>query len=225
MATAQDLIDEVRFVIHDESPTYRWSDAELLDYINAGVRQIIQVVPEANAVREAVQISTQLAKQTLPSGGISLIKVGRNASTDGTTFEGVIRRVEKDVLDSYDPDWEYDTTVKADAANYFVHWAHDPAEPKVYYLYPAPAAATRYVELVYAKVPTALDSVDDTFPLADEYWNAGVMYTVYRALTKESRDTMPDSYRQELWNNFLTSLGIEKAARRQAIPPQPPEAE
>lgn len=224
MATAQDIVDEVRYVIHDENPTFRWSDVELLKYLNAGIRQIIQLVPEANVVEAAVEITNQLARQILPSGGIALIKVGHNYDDAGTGKQGVIRRVEKDVLDSYDPDWEYNSAA-TDGDNYFQHWCHDPKEPKVYFLYPMPPDASKYVGLVYSAVPTSISNVTDTYPLADEYFNATVMYMVFRALTKESRDTLPDDYRQDLWNNFLTSLGLEKSVRENAVPPQPPEGQ
>lgn len=223
MATAQTVIDEVRYVIHDENPTYRWSDAELLKYVNASIRQIIQLVPEANITSGTVNITNSLARQTLPSGGVALIRVGRNASTDGTTYEGRITRVERDVLDSWDPDWEYDTTIKADAANFFVHWTHDEKEPKVYHLYPPNSGSTRYVELVYSAFPTALTLVSDTYPLTDEYVNAAVQYVIYRALTKESRDTLPQAMRQELWENFLNALGLERSARLEAMTARPPE--
>lgn len=225
MATVASIIDEVREIIHDtNASTYRWADDELIDYVNASTRQIVQLVPEANAVSEAVNITDEIARQTLPSGGIALIKVARNASTDGTTFEGTIRRVEKDALDTYDPDWEYNSA-KADAANYFQHWAHDPAEPKTYYLYPTPPNDTRYIELVYSKIPTAMAAPSDIYPLADEYINATVMYVVYRALTKEARDTLPDAFRQDLYNNFLQALGLQKEARRNAPPTKAPEGE
>lgn len=226
MATCQSIVDEVREIIHDTSaPTYRWSDVEMVRYTNAAIRQIIQLIPEANATSEAANITNSIARQTLPSGGVALIKVARNASTDGTTLEGVIRRVEKDVLDSFDPDWEYDTTIKADAANFFQHWCHDSKDPKVYYLYPPNAGSTRYVQVVYSKNPTAITDLSETFSLDDEYINAAVMYIVYRALTKEARDTLPSAYRQELWSNFLSALGIQKQARIEAVPPDAPEGE
>lgn len=222
MATGQNIVDEVRYVIHDENTPYRWSDDEMLLYVNAAIRQIIQLVPESNVVSEAVNITNSLAKQSLPSGGVAFVKVGRNASTDGTTFEGRITRAERDVLDMYDPDWEYDTTIKADAANFFVHYTHDPKEPKVYHLYPPNSGSTRYIELVYSKFATALTLLSDTYPLADEYLNAAVQYVIYRCLTKESRDTLPDAFRQELWENFLNALGLTKQARIEAPPPNPP---
>ena len=226
MATVQTLIDEVRETIHDAVATFRWADAELIDYCNAGIRQTVVLVPEANAVETIHDTGTPLvARQVLPSGGIKFIKAARNYADNGTTQQGPIRSAEKDALDTYEPDWEFVTT-KADGANYFDHYAHDPREPKVFYLYPAPAAVNKMLAIVFSAVPTAHTAVGDTFSLDDEYINAVIQYMVFRALTKESRDTMPVQFRQEMWSNYLTALGFHRQAMA-AISPEnniPPEA-
>jgi hypothetical protein len=217
MATVQNLIDEVREIIHDTVATYRWADVELIRYCNAGIRQTIVLVPEANATESVETVSNNIARQAIPSGGIKFIKISRNYADDGTTPQGAVRYVEKDALDTYNPTWEYDVTVKADAANFFEHYMHDPREPKAYYLYPA-AGASKKVAVVYSFRPTAHTLVGDTFALDDEYLNAVIQYMIYRALTKEARETMPASYRQELWENYLTALGLQRQANELISP-------
>jgi hypothetical protein len=222
MATVQTLITEVRRIIHDENATYRWSDNELIDYVNAGIRQIVQLVPEANTLTAAVQLTNNLARQELPSG--KFIKVSHNFNDAGTTRSNKVSYCEKDVLDSYDPDWEDDTTIKADTDDFYIHYCHLSEEPKVYYVYP-PCSASKYIGLVYSAIPTAVTIVSDTFGLDDEYINAAITYTVYRALTKEAQDTLPTAYRNELWENFLNTLALDKNARASVTPPRPPEGE
>jgi len=214
MATVQELLDEVRPIIHDEDAgNYRWPDAELIEYVNAATRQITSLLPEANTVQTIEDTGTsRVARQALPAGGIKFIRVARNYADDGTTPQGTVRYCEKDVLDSYDPDWEYDTAIKADGANYFEHFCHDAREPKIYYLYPPPAADNKRYAAVYSAVPTAVTAVGNTFPLDDEYINGAIQYIVYRALTKENRATLPDAYRKELWQNFLVALGLQRDA-------------
>jgi len=226
MATVQTLINEVREIIHDTVATFRWADSELIDYCNAGIRQTIVFVPEANATESIVTISNDIARQVLPSGGIKFIKAARNYADDGTTPQGVIRSAEKDALDSYDPDWEFDTAIKPDGPNFFEHYFHDPREKAVYYLYPPQAAVNKRVAIVFSAVPTAHTAVGDTFSLNDEYLNAVIQYMIYRALTKESRQTIPAAYRQELWNNYLLALGLEVKANERVTPENnsPPEA-
>ena len=222
-ATVQDVIDEVRFTIHDQSASnYRWTDVELLDYVNAASRQIVSYVPEANLTTSIITITNTIAKQALPTGGIKFVKVLNNVSpADGTTIEGAVRQVEKDALDSYDPDWEYDTSIKtlAGSADFFDHYCHDPRDKTAFYVYP-PASGTAYANTQYSAIPTALTSVSDTIPLADQYLEAYYSYVTYRALTKESRDTLPAAYRQELFNNFLVSLGQKLQADARVSPEQ-----
>lgn len=229
MATVQDLLDEVRPIIHDEDASnYRWPDAELIEYINAATRQITVLLPEANTVETIEDTGTsRVARQALPAGGIKFIRVARNYADDGTTPQGTVRYAEKDVLDSYDPDWEYDSTIKADGANFFEHFCHDSSEPKVYYVYPPPAADNKRLAVVYSAIPTSVTAVGNTFPLDDEYINAAIQYTVYRALTKENRATLPDAYRKELWSNFITALGLQRQAYIEISPEQnnPPEGD
>jgi hypothetical protein len=227
MATAQTVIDEVRAIIHDEAVTYRWSDAELIRYINAGARQTVTLVPEANTI-ETIEdtLTSRVARQAIPAGGIKFLKASRNYADDGTTPQGVIRYVEKDALDTFDPDWEYVTT-KADGANFFEHYCVDSRESTIYFLYPPPVADNKRLAVTYSAIPTAITVVGDTIPLADEYLNALIQYTVYRALTKESRDTLPSAFRQELWQNYLLTLGLQRKAEETVDPRQsrPPEGD
>jgi hypothetical protein len=228
-ATVQDVIDEVRFTIHDETAsTYRWTDIELIDYVNAAGRQIVSLVPEANLVSAILTFTNTIAKQALPTGGIKFVKVLNNVSqADATTIQGAVRAVEKDALDTYDPNWEYDTSLKVliGSTDFFDHYCHDPRDKKAFYLYP-PASGAAYALVQYSAIPTAVTVVGDTIPLDDEYLEAYYTYVTYRALTKESRDTLPTQYRQELYNNFLAALGQKLQGDERVSPEQnmPPEA-
>lgn len=218
MATGQDLIDEVRRVIHDESATFRWADAELLGYINAGQRAIVVLVPEANLVETVVDlITSRISRQLLPPGGIKFIKATQNYANDGTTAQGTIRYTEKDALDTYEPDWEF-VSQKADEANYFEHFCHDKREPKAYFVYPAPPVDNKRLGILFSANPTELADVDATVSLSDEYIESLISYTIYRALTKESRDTMPDQFQKDLYAQFLATLGIKRAVEASVSP-------
>jgi hypothetical protein len=218
MSTVQDVYNEVRRVIHDESAPFRWSDSELLTYVNAAERQTVTFVPDANTIETIIDtLTSRVARQSLPAGGISFIKVSRNYADDGTTPQGVVRYVEKDALDTFEPTWEY-VSAKADGANYFEHYCHDSREGDVFYLFPAPAVDNKRVAIVYSAVPTALTDATVTLSLDDVYFNATVQYTIYRALTKESRETLPGAFRQELWQNYLVALGLQKQAEDEVTP-------
>lgn len=218
MSTVQDVYNEVRRVIHDENAPFRWSDSELLSYVNAAERQTVIFLPDANTIETVVDtLTSRVARQSLPAGGIKFIKIARNYADDGTTPQGTVRYAEKDALDTFEPTWEY-VSAKADGANYFEHYCHDSREGGVYYVYPVPAADNKQIAVVYSAIPTALVDETSTLSLADDYFNGTVQYTIYRALTKESRETLPGAFRQELWQNYLTALGLQKEAEAEVNP-------
>ena len=84
--TGTNIIDRARYVLQDSSGV-RWTDAELLDYINDGQREITNLKPEAKATHLNVQLSTG-TEQSLPSGGLRLIKVNRNVSSTASDATG-----------------------------------------------------------------------------------------------------------------------------------------
>jgi hypothetical protein len=123
---------------------------------------------------------------------------------------GPIRFIEKDVLDTFQPDWTYVVPADADVTNYYRHYMHDPRDPTGFYLYPRPDPEIP-VWVQYAKLPELVDDAADTFPLSDAYLNAAVIYVTYRALNKEGRFAAgPDSRAAKLYQEFLGALGMSR---------------
>ena len=97
-----------------DTTNVRWSEAELLRYINDAQREIVNLRPEASADHANVQLSTG-TEQTIPDVGLRLIKVVRNMSAAGGSATGkrTIRIVDRDILDTLEPDW-HDPAVTGD---------------------------------------------------------------------------------------------------------------
>lgn len=208
----------------EDSANYRWSDSEILHYINAAQRQIVTLVPEANVIESIEDLGSNTdARQTLPAGGIKFVKISNNFS-DASTRKGPVRYAEKDALDSWDPDWEY--TPGSDGDNYFKHYCHDAREDDVYYLYPPPAVSNKFIGLVYSKIPDDLADLHADLSLDDDFFESYVDYVVFRALSKEGRYSLPDRERDRLWAKFLQSLGLKHVAETNIGPEtvRPPEA-
>lgn len=224
MATAQAAIDRARYQLHD-ADAVRWSDAELLAYLNDGLRQIVTIKPEANTLEALFTPADTSALQTLPAGGVKFIKATFNEAAGGGKTAS-IRFCEKDVLDTFLPGWSSDAPIAPNADSYYEHYMHDPRDPTRFYLYPQPAPAYP-LWIMYTAVPTELTLTTDTFPLADQYLEAASQYIVYRALTKEGRYSVgPEARRRELWEAFLTVLGVKRQVTREVSPDtnRPPEA-
>jgi hypothetical protein len=207
LATGQNIADEARGDLNDgDASNYRWSDAEVLRFVNAAQRQIVFMLPEANVVEEKVDLVAG-ARQTLPARGVKFFAL-YNADLVGEAFlrGSAITVVEEDALDSSFPTWMTEEIVDTDVID---HVIHDPRDPKTYSVYPAPADGNVDAILKHAKLPTDLASLASTFGLGDEYINAAVEYTKFRMLTKDGRYGSEPAVRLELWNNFRMALGLK----------------
>jgi hypothetical protein len=210
LATGQQLADEARADLNDgDASNVRWTDAEILRFINAAQRQIVLLLPEANIVEEEVTLVVG-SRQTLPAAGVKFLGLYNVFVDDEDTYRGKsVTVVEEDALDSSLTSWMYES-IAPSTAGVVDHVLHDPRDPKAFAVYPAPTDANPTDAFVkYAKLPTALATLASTFGLGDEYINPAVEYTKFRMLMKDGRYGSEPGVRLELWNTFRTSLGLK----------------
>ena len=186
--TGTNIIDRARFTLQDSSGV-RWTDAELLTYLNDGQRELVNFRPEAKATHANVLLAAG-TEQTLPSGGLRLIKVTRNMSGSAADATGgkSIRIIEEDLVNSIDPDW-HDPTVTGYSAHGSVvkNYVFDGDDPKKFYVYPGiKSGSSAYIEIVYSALPTDLSSVSSTIDVDDIYGNALLNFVLYRAYLKDA---------------------------------------
>lgn len=212
--TGANLISRIQDTLQD-STGVRWPEAELLRYINDAQREIVNFKPEAKATHANVTLSTG-TEQSLPSGGIRLIKVVRNmasAASDAAAGK-VIRIVDLDILNTQDPDW-HDPNVTGDSAHGTVvkHYAFDPDDPKKYYVYPG-VSGSAYAEVVYSASPTDLSATSDTIDIDDIYGNAIVDFVLYRAYLKDAEYAGNAQRASTHYSLFTNSIGAGTNAQR-----------
>lgn len=175
--TAQSIISKAKITLQDTT-SVRWSDTELLAYLNDGQREICMIRPDACSVLANVTMVAG-TRQAIPDAGTAVIKVVRNMGAGGATPGRAVRHVPMDLLDANVPSWH-----SSAAAAETLHATTDPRMPQYFYVYP-PAIAGQQVEVLYAAPPAELTvassaiSVDDVFatPLFD--------YVCFRAYTKD----------------------------------------
>tara|TARA_R100000808_G_scaffold12059_1_gene30426 strand:- start:1906 stop:2592 length:687 start_codon:yes stop_codon:yes gene_type:complete len=186
VTTGANLLSRVEGTLQDTS-NVRWTEAELLNYINDAQREIANVQPGATALHANVQLVTG-TKQAIPSDGLKLINVIRNMSdaSGGATGGRAIRLVSWDILDTQNPDW-HDPTVTGDATHGTTpkHFLFDENDPLNYYIYPG-ISGNAYVEIVYSQRPTDLANTSATIAVPDNYSNAIIDYTLFRAFSKDA---------------------------------------
>ena len=235
MATGQDIVDEVRAQLLDENVSnQRWSDAEMLRYVNAAQRQIVVFLPEANIIefRFAPSIANG-ARQTLPADAVKFIQVRSGFDNENSIPGPNMRYVELDAMDAFMPLWQYslggqpNIPVVEDEYEFvhYEHYMHDPREPKVFYLYPLPDNNSQDILVIYSQLPPDLGSLASALVLTDEYQNAMIDYVMFRAMFKDGRYGVTDRRSRELWDNFRASLGlkIQMEVRADAKTNAPPE--
>ena len=175
---ASSIISNASGILHDET-NVRWTAAQMLEWLNAGMREIVVLKPEAYVKNESVKMAAG-TKQALPAGGFTFIDINRNMGANGTTPGRVPRFIEKKVIDAENPNWHKDAA-KAE----ILHYTFDERDPSHFYCYPPqPAANQGYAELVYSAAPPDTAS-GIAIPLDDVYANPLVDYLLYRAYAKD----------------------------------------
>lgn len=217
MAVASLLINEVRDQLQDTVDTpYRWTDATLLRYLTAAQRVVVSFRPAANTIEVLHSIADTVPRRVLPADAVSLATVVSNVSAVGAHRTTPVQRTQINVLDAIDPEWRFAPAVSPDTDRFFSAYAHDPIEPRVFWLYPRPAANTA-VYVSYAQNPPVIAAVGSAMTLNDEYNAPCVEYALYRALSSEGRYARPTDHAKAHLDTFATMLKLTAAEYRMLV--------
>ena len=125
---------------------------------------------------------------------------------------GSLRYAEKDVFDTYDPDWEQNPPAVT-GPSYYEHYMHDPRDPTRFYVYPAPPSDDTSITVVYSKMPTSMTDTHSVYPLTEKWEGATMAYAKYLVLTGENRKRfLPEPSRQRLLDEYTTVVAIARGA-------------
>jgi hypothetical protein len=176
--TAQTIINKAAIQLTDIA-NVRWTRAELLSWLNDGMRQIVTMQPSASSTTVS-KLLTAGTRQTIPSDGWLLLQIYRNMGTTGSAAGRAIRIVSREVLDGFDPYW-HTGIPKAEVKNFI----YDTQDQTAFYVYP-PNTGTQYIELNYSAQPTNLTTENQVIPIFDVFQSALVDYILYRACSKDA---------------------------------------
>ncbi len=177
---ASELITKVRTLVQDPS-AIRWSDSELLGWINDGQREIATIRSDASTKYSSARLVAGTL-QSMPSDAIELIDIPRNMGTDGATPGYPVRKVERSFLDENIPTWHTDA-----ASNVTRHFAYDTKALRNYWVYP-PSDGTGYLNLLYSFSPVDLPNTASVIGVDDIYHNALMFYVLSMAWAKNADD-------------------------------------
>ena len=216
MATTKviDVLDRASIILQDADHV-RFPNAELLKFFNDAQREVVLHRPDSN-MQNASFTPADGSKQTIPSGGITLVDVVRNIGGYAIT------QVERKILDETLPNWHNTTQ---DTTRKIEHFVFDAADPKTFYVYPKAIAASDSIEIIYSSPPTDIAisnfSTDtQTITLDDVYANSLLDYILYRAYQKDAEFAGNAQKSAMHYQGFANSLGI-KARVDGALSPRP----
>jgi len=148
-ATVQEIIRMCAELAQDPE-LIKINTADWIDWINDGQRNICNARPDACVTTEAIPLTANTSKQTLPASRRRLLDLTRNMGAGGSTPGKAIRGpVPRETLDGFDPDWNITT------GSYVKEFIYNPDDPKVFWIFPHLTTAW-YVEALLAKNPTIL---------------------------------------------------------------------
>ena len=212
ITTAQVIINEAEDILQDTSNDH-WTEAEHLQAVNNGMKEICIIKPDAYVVTESVVLVAGVT-QTLPTGGFQLMEITHNMGVSpGTTPGKVIRLIERKTLDNIDPNWR-----SATASAIVDYYCHDERIPLKFMVSPPqPSSGQGYVEMSCAKAPTEI-VVGAVILIPDIYRGVLLDYLLYRAYSKDS-DSLPSAQRAIAhYTAFQNALGIRQAVEEREDP-------
>lgn len=203
--TASDYILDAA-ELYGDTDYARVAVATWIKYLNAAVRALILVRPDAGAVTEEVALVAGI-KQTLPSDALRLLDITRNLGSDGATAGKIVTPTTRKHIDYSNLLWPANT-----GETYIENFSYDSNVPRIFYVTPPVHATTAvYVEMSTSQLPTKMTDSDSDDGIEDIFFEPMLQFLLYKALSADDENVDTAKAQQHL-NNFFQLLGIEKQA-------------
>lgn len=197
--TAADIVNGAALTLVDVSHV-TWSAAELLGYLNEGIRATAFVKPDMVPKQVFVTLAAGVL-QSIPADGIALLDIQQNEISGR-----VVTLVNQQLLDECQRFWPAGTR-EVDVE----HYTADSRTPRQFKVYP-PNDGTGSVEIKYGSVPAALTSQGDALPVPDTYQAALTNFVLARAYAKNTQrqDLTKSAAAMQEWGR---ALGLKSQAQ------------
>ncbi|MGP9790695.1 phage adaptor protein [Roseinatronobacter sp. NSM] len=206
--TARQVIQTAQATLQDAGAV-RWVLPELLNYLNAGTREIALQKPTATSVTTTMNLVSG-TKQTLPEGYHRLLGAIQNVGNGR-----VIKPIMREILDQHMPGWHSNTTLPFNGT--VQHIIDDMFDTSVFYVCPG-NDGTGEIEVIMSRLPAPIpapsspmdiESYTADVMVPDIYENCLVDYVCYRAFSKDIAVAGAAQRAQAHYQLFQQSLGIK----------------
>lgn len=161
----------------------RWTNAELLDWLNEAYAVVVDIRPSANTVISEVACQGG-TRQSIPAEAARLIDVIRNTAPPAVGL--AVTQVSRAMLDTTRRRWHGEPPTES-----IEQFAFDDLDPRHFYVYP-PAKDTARLEILYSIVPElhspseATTSSSEAIRLPDTYVPILLDLVLARAFSKDA---------------------------------------
>lgn len=232
----KDVLWRIAVLLQDTAPQFqRWPERELVHWLNDAQVAITKYLPLACSRVDAIKLAPGTRQSiasipaanckpgdgstpSVPINGTLFLNPRRNMGANGTTPGRAIRMVERDVLDSQDPDWH------ARSGSVVSSCIFDPQTPRYFYVTPG-VTGDVWMELAYTAQPIPIPnsaapgseayavggSSTQAITIDDEYADDLVDYVVARANMKDVKYAEPAKAAAHT-QRFTNSLNAKVAA-------------
>lgn len=199
--TPQQVIDEARVLISDDNVLMpeRFSDADLLGFLNQAVKRACVVRPDLFITNADITPTPDQVEQELASNVTRIVEIHR------VVGGGALGEVDKETMDRSAAAWPTETSDTP------VNWMRHPRNPRRYFLYPAPITGTQ-VTIEYVIVPDDY-AVSDTIDMPDSYKSALIDCVVALAEIVDN-EHVETQRAKSFFDSFMQALGADMAQRR-----------
>lgn len=208
--TGTDVSNEALALLQDKTNVHV-DPADMLEWIRAGVREVVALKPKAGTVTQLIDIVANAVTQAVPAGTIEILDVLANMGADGVTPGRGITVVTLDRMQAAKANWRRDTGAQVK------HVIFDDRDNTVYYVWPAVTTAIK-AEARLMKFPTPISALTTTVPLDDSYRNPLVYFAMFKAHSQDSSHASNLQMAEAAYTAFLTAMGIQVKAQKKAAP-------
>jgi hypothetical protein len=198
--TPQSIISLARYILKDtENGHFRQSDAELVGYVNAGLKEACELRPEAfRATGDYTCTSGQTEQAISFDDARQLVGVVRIKNGSA------VHLMDLNALSQFNPSWASDTAGPAE------NWAPKPGDPLRFYIYPK-APVSQVLEIDYIRNPGSF-ALNDTISNIPLTWESALAdYVIYRAESKDDEHVLSNRSAQH-YASFVQKITGERGA-------------
>ena len=211
--TANDYITDAA-ELYGDTDYDRVSSDKWIRYLNASIRALILVRPDAGAQTDNIQLVAGVL-QSLPATALRMLDITRNMGVDGSTPGKIITPVDRKHLDYSNLLWP-----AATGDTEIDNFSYDKENPRIFYVTP-PVATTPavYVEMQVSQLPTAVTVTGSDPGVNDVFFEPIVQYMLYKAFSTDDEGVEFQkalSYMQNFFNLLQVEMATSVAAGPEA---------